>query len=491
MLPGAAASIVPLSIFFREKHHRHPSLFGEILDWMLAPLLILWPISMALEYGLATSIANTAYDRGLNDSVVVLSRQISADGGQARVNLPAAAGAILVADEVAHKSYQVRGTGNEVLDGERELPSVEFTPEIEPQRVYFRDDVLLNREVRIAYMFAQIPGLTGAVLVQVAETEEKRIMLSSQIISGVLTAQFILVPLALLLVWFGLGKGIEPLTDLRRSILGRKSQDLSPIPEAEAPEEVRPLIRAINEVMERLHSSFKVQERFVSDAAHQMRTPVAGLKTQAELALRQNDQAGLQHALRQIAVAADRASRLISQLLALARADSDAPAMTPLDLDRMLRETMHEWVDKAMEKRIDLGFEASSHPAWVEGNAILLHELASNLIDNAIRYSAGGGRVTARIRVAACVIIEIEDDGVGIATGERELVFERFYRVLGTQTEGSGLGLAIVRGIAQAHRASVQLLANPQGRGTLVRVTFPPGRTDPRPVPAQSVPADR
>ncbi len=471
---------MPLRFFSQDKHHRHPSLFGEILDWMLAPLLMLWPISMALEYALATSIANTAYDRELKDSVVALSRQLSYYDGTVNVNLYAAARAILVSGEIAEKSYQVRGLRNEVLEGERGLPSVEFMPEIEPQRVYFRGDFLHNREVRVAYMFAQISGLTGAVLVQVAETDEKRTMLASQIIGGVLTAQFIIVPLALMLVWFGLGKGIEPLTELRQSILDRKPQDLSPIPEADAPEEVRPLIRAINEVMERLRTSFKVQERFVSDAAHQMRTPVAGLKTQAELALRQRDQVGLQHSLRQIAAGADRASRLISQLLALARADSDAPAMVRLDLDKLLRETTHEWVDQAMAKRIDLGFEQAQERAWIEGNAVLLHELVSNLIDNAIRYTPAGGRVTARIRVADQVLLEVEDNGIGIEAAERELVFERFYRVLGTEAEGSGLGLAIVRGIAEVHHASVQLHANAHDHGTLVRLIFPRSRARPQ-----------
>ena len=317
---------MPFRAFATPKQHRQPSLFGEILDWMLAPLMILWPISMALEYSLAYSVANTAYDRELRNEIAVISRQLNYQGGKVSLPIAAATRQILVSDEMAEVSFQVRGLDNEIIDGDRDLATVEFHPDMEPERVYFRNDVVRQRDVRVAYMFAQVRGLSGAVLVQVAETEEKREMLASNIIGGVLAAQFLLLPLALLFVWFGLSKGIAPLEEIRRTIRGRKPQDLSPIDPTDAPEEIRPFIDSINDLMRRLSSSLLAQQRFVADAAHQMRTPLAGLKTQAELALRQHDLAGIEQTMRQIAMGADRASRLINQLLALARAESPVQA---------------------------------------------------------------------------------------------------------------------------------------------------------------------
>jgi two-component system sensor histidine kinase TctE len=205
-----------------------------------------------------------------------------------------------------------------------------------------------------------------------------------------------------------------------------------------------------------------------------MRTPLAGLKMQAEIAMRQRDSVNLQHAMRQIVTSADRTAHLINQLLALARTDSDSPpALQPLDLDELARDVTREWVPRARDKDIDLGFESSGQAAWVDGNAALLRELLGNLVDNAIRYTPAGGRVTVRVRVGDRVALDVEDTGIGIDDAERELVFERFYRVLGTEVEGSGLGLPIVRGIAHLHRASVVLAPNARERGTVAQVAFP------------------
>ena len=467
-----------------EKQHRQTSLFGEILDWMLTPFLVLWPISMALEYYIAYSVASSAYDRELKDSVIVLSRQVSYDGRKLQVSIPASAVAMLQARGSDETLYQVRDLKNEIVAGDPKLPLVDFSAELEPRTVYFRDDHANNSEdLRVAYMFAQVPGLTGAVLVQVAETEGRRVQLASEISSAVLSAQFLILPLALLMVSLGLAKGIARLNELRDKIRGRKSQDLSPIDPAEAPEEVRPFIHSINDLMARLDASLRAQQRFVADAAHQMRTPLAGLKTQAELALRQRDALSIEHTMRQIVVGADRATRLVNQLLALARADSDVPAlMARIDLDRLTLEVARDWVARAMDKRVDLGFEAAPGPCYVEGNELLLRELLANLLDNALRYTGTGGRVTARVIAGDAIVLEVEDNGIGIDPSDRDRVFERFYRVLGTETEGSGLGLAIVRSIAELHRARIALHPNPQGPGTVVRIAFPRSRAEPQPL---------
>jgi two-component system sensor histidine kinase TctE len=469
----------------REKQHSQTSVFGEIVDWTLAPLLILWPVSMAIQYFFAYHIADSAYDRELRDSVVAVSRQLGYVAGQLVVHDQAATAAVTRAEDDDLTHYQVRDRSNTVVGGEPVIPSIEFQPEMEPQTVYFRDERVPGREVRVAYMFAQVPGMRGAVLVQVAESVGKRSRLASEIIGDVLAAQFLIVPLALFFVWLGLTRGVEPLNELTDSIRRRKPDDLAPIDDADVPEEVRPLVGAFNELMARLDSSLKAQQRFVADAAHQMRTPLAGLKTQAELAMRQRDPVNLQHAMRQIVASADRASHLINQMLALARADADSPpALQPLDLEALAREVAREWVSRARSREIDLGFEPADAPAWIEANPLLLSELANNLVDNAIRYSPPGGRVTVRVRAGEEVVLEVEDNGIGIDHADRERVFERFYRVLGTDAEGSGLGLPIVRGIAHLHRASVALAPNPRERGTVARVVFP--RTEPGAPPLRS-----
>ena len=450
-----------------EAQHKHTSVFGEIVDWTLAPLLILWPISMAIQYFFAYSIANNAYDRELRDSVVAVSKQVTWDKGLLAIDIHAAEAAILRAEEEDQTFFQVRNQRNEIVGGERAIPLVEFQPELAPQKVYFRDDHIPGYEVRVAYVFTQVSGMPGAVLVQVAETVGKRSRLASEIIGDVLAAQFLIVPIALLFVWLGLTRGIEPLNELTEAMRRRKPSDLSPLDEHEVPEEVRPLIRSFNDLIARLNASLQAQQRFVADAAHQMRTPLAGLKMQAEIALRQRDLLSVGHAMRQIVTSADRASHLISQLLALARADSDAPApLALLDFNALAREATREWVPRARAKEIDLGFETAAGSAWIEGNALLLREALNNLLDNAIKYTRPGGRVTARVLAGKQQVTgEVEDDGIGIDENERELVFERFYRVLGNDADGSGLGLPIVRGIAQLHRAEVRLAPNPRGGG--------------------------
>ena len=462
-----------------------PSLFGEILDWMLAPLLLIWPMSIAVTYLVAASIANAPFDRGLEESVTVLAQQIRLIDGQARLALPVSAADILRADETDRVYYQVLGSRGEFIDGDIELPlPAEDEGEVIGV-VRFRDDSVRGEEVRIALTHVDLRGQPGAhaPLVQVAETRGKRAQLANEIIKGVILPQFVILPIAVVLVWFGLSRGIRPLYRLQQRIQLRREDDLSPIDIKEAPEEVEPLVTSFNQLLARLEANIDEQKRFIADAAHQMRTPLAGLRTQAELAMRQNDPAEIQRSLQQLATGSERATRLINQLLALARAESRSAApvpATPQDLTAVAREVLHELVPLALEKRIDLGLDEPAGAARIDGNGVLLHELVKNLIDNAIHYTPLGGSVTVRVLrapAAGQVVLEVEDTGPGIPPAERALVFERFYRVLGNSEHGSGLGLAIVREIAQQHEAEVELADNPHCPGplpgTLVRVRFP------------------
>ena len=459
------------------------SLFGEILDWMLAPLLLLWPMSVILTWLVAQGIANKPFDRELGEMVRVLSRQVVVQPGTslretvATFTLPAGASEILHTDEADSIYYQVLGLRGEYLSGERSLP-VPADDDRGPQgEVLFRDDTVNNDNVRVAYLWLDTPGLTGsaAPLVQVAETLGKRSRLVSEIIKGVILPQFVILPLAVLLVWLALARGIAPLNELQRRIRGRDSSDLSPIDERDVPEEVSPLVRAINDLLGRLDQSMRTQKHFLADAAHQLKTPLAGLRTQAELAQREidsgsSDPQAMKRSLQQIARSSQRAAHMVNQLLAMARAEDreHAARKQSVNLSRLATETVRDFVPRALEKRIDLGFEgtdaAMTEPPvaglMVHGNPTLLRELIRNLVDNALLYTPPGGAVTVRVLddpFGQVVVLQVEDSGPGIPVAEREQVFQPFYRALGTDVDGSGLGLAIVREIAQQHAADISL----------------------------------
>jgi two-component system sensor histidine kinase TctE len=284
----------------------------------------------------------------------------------------------------------------------------------------------------------------------------------------------LLAPVTVALVWFGLKRGLRPLERLRERVERRGPEDLSPIPPDEVPAEVSPLVKTLNRQLERVRRNLDAQRHFVADAAHQLRTPLAGLKTQAEAALRGETLEAARARLRHIEESADRLSRLVAQLLSLARADDALTQSAPresVELNGLLHDACASWAERAVAKQVALGFDPASHPVEVRGAPLLLRELFTNLIDNAIRYTPPGGEVTARVVAGTPREVVVEDTGAGIAQGDRELVFERFYRVLGSGESGSGLGLPIVKAIAELHGASVRIEDN--GGGTRFVVSFP------------------
>ncbi|MCG2586454.1 sensor histidine kinase N-terminal domain-containing protein [Massilia sp. TS11] len=462
------------------------SLFGEILDWMLAPLLLLWPMSIAITYLVAKSIANQPFDHALEDSVTVLAQQIKEVDGHIVARLNGSARDILRADDVDTVYFQVLGPRGEFIDGDRELP-LPLDEERRTGVIQFRDDSLRATPIRVAYQYVVLhpsaaPDETKAVLVQVAETLDKRGQLANSIIKGVILPQFIILPVILALVWLALARGLSPLAELQARIRARRPDDLSPIDARQVPEEISPLVGSLNEMLDRLSQSIDMQKRFIADAAHQMKTPLAGMRMQSELALRQENVDEIHRSLEQLAKSSESATRLVNQLLALARAENQPQAglsLHRLDLAEIARQTVLDWVPASFNNGIDLGFEDSGAALLIDGHPLMLRELLSNLIDNALRYTPRGGSVTVRVREGADgPLLEVEDTGPGIAAAERSKVFERFYRILGHSTPGSGLGLAIVREIAQQHGAEIDLFSNPRAPnpklpGCLFRLSFP------------------
>ncbi|MBU0603305.1 MAG: sensor histidine kinase N-terminal domain-containing protein [Gammaproteobacteria bacterium] len=453
------------------------SLFGEILDWMLAPLMFVWPISIAIIHNVADDIAHAPYDKVLGDSVYELSRQIRYTPVGAIFVKPPQMRDLFHIDGEDIIYYQVLGGAGELLAGDGEIPGVPDDKPWKPGEMYYRGGRINNEDVRVAYMFQPVTTIPGSyVTVQVAETLNKREALTSRILSGVLLPQFVIIPIAVVLVYFGLARGLWPLKRLQEMIEKRRPTDLAPIDVRRVPEELRPLINALNDMMLRLELNLVAQQRFIADAAHQMRTPLTGLRSQAELALLEDDPAQIRACMEQILVSSTGAAHLINQLLALARAEASTEtvhAVERIELNSLLENLIADWVPAARLRRIDFGFERAHVPLHVDANPVLLNEMFKNLIDNAIKYTPRGGVVTVRLRADIRAIFEVEDSGPGIPPEDRQRVFERFYRVLGTQVEGSGLGLPIVSEIAELHRAVVELLDPREGSGLIVRVSFP------------------
>lgn len=489
--PGPALPLEPLLYVppsaEPEENIQH-SLFGEILDWMLAPLLLLWPMSIAITYLVAKSIANQPFDHALEDSVTVLAQQVKEVDGRVISRLPGPARDILRADDVDSIYIQIVGPNKEHVDGDPDLPLPVDEDRYRTGTVHFRNDVFHGNPVRVAFSYVNLRPLAArgdepqAALVQVAETLEKRAQLANAIIKGVILPQFIILPIVLALVWFALARGLSPLAQLQERIRARRPDDLSPIDSRQVPEEISPLVGSLNDMLGRLSQTIEMQKRFIADAAHQMKTPLAGMRMQSELALRQLDPDEIHRSLEQLAKSSESATRLVNQLLALARAENQPQAGTAfelIELSALARATVQDWVQASFASRIDLGFEQSDTPVAVDAMPLMLREMLSNLIDNALRYTPAGGSVTVRVRQdGEQAVLEVEDTGPGIAPAERAHVFERFYRILGSNVPGSGLGLAIVREIAQQHGAQVEVYANPRSftaraPGCLFRVTFP------------------
>ncbi|HEX2530593.1 MAG TPA: sensor histidine kinase N-terminal domain-containing protein [Burkholderiaceae bacterium] len=489
---GSPATHVADPVSTQPEERIQRSLFGEILDWMLVPLLLLWPMSIAVTYLVAKSIANQPFDRALDDKVTVLAQQVKESHGRVLTQLSSSARDILRADDADYVYFQVTGPHGELIEGDLDMPPPSEEERPQPWLVQFRNDQMRNTEIRVAYTYVDLRKTRAAArsaeeprlaLVQIGETLDKRAELANQIIKGVILPEFIILPIALALVWFALARGLSPLAELQQRIRARRPDDLSPIDSGQVPEEISPLVRSLNDMLERLSQTIQMQKRFIADAAHQMKTPLAGMRMQSELAMRQTSQEEIHKSLEQLSKSSESATRLVNQLLALARAENQTPEakpFIPVELSELARGIVQEWVPTSFGRRIDMGFEQPGHPIMVMGNPTMLREMLSNLIDNALRYTPAGGSVTIRVRTdeeERHTMLEIEDTGPGIAPAERAHIFERFYRILGSNVEGSGLGLAIVREIAQQHGATVDVFNNPHSHdpkhpGSLFRVTL-------------------
>lgn len=444
----------------------------RLLRWMLPPIVALVALGGLLAYFPAIESATEAYDLALADAGIALGERIRADGGRYTIDLPGAADQVLRTDKHDTIYYRVRAPDGTALAGDPDLP---LPPAgVAPQGgVIAYDTVYRGSQVRAVSLLVPCSG--AICTVQVAETTNKRRQLVRNILFSSLLPEAMIAVALLVIVWFGVSRGLEPLGRLSAEIRARTPRDLSPIEPAQVPAEARALVDALNHLLNRVAEASRNQQRFLENAAHQLRTPLAGLQAHTELALKQTDSEMQRTELEQVRLATVRTVRIANQLLALARAEpggASLAATDAVDLKTLVESAADEWVHRALARGIDLGFELAG--CRVQGDAFLLSEAFVNLVHNALEYTPKGGAVTVRAGLrGADAVLEVEDDGPGIPAEERDRILERFYRVTGTPGEGSGLGLAIVQEIATAHGASLRVGEGALGKGTRVTLAFP------------------
>ncbi len=448
----------------------------HLLRWLLIPLLLLWAVGFRISWLRSLEQANQAYDRTLLGSALSIAERSSVRDGRLVVDVPYSALEMLETRSQDRVFYKVgcvepalAATGHDDLPPPRPLPQAE--------RPVFVDARYHGEAIRMVALLRPVydAGVPGPLLIQVAETTTARQALSTRIMIDAAVTQLMLIMAAATLIALGVHRGLGPLRRVRDEIAARDAADLTPIEPRSVPREVAPLVEAINTHTLRQRQLNELHRQFIADASHQLRTPLTVLRTQATLALQQGDAAAMRAIVQEIHDGTESTSRVIGQLLALARSESGGlPAGEPLDLVEVARSATFDLLRPALAKSIELVFQDDG-AVPVVGLPLLLRELASNLVDNAVRYTPAGGRIGVSVLrdAAGCAVLTVEDDGPGIAAVERERVFDRFYRIDGSSGDGAGLGLAIVAQIAGRHGARIRLDAAQQDGGLRVTVTFP------------------
>ncbi|WP_331709884.1 sensor histidine kinase [Methylomonas methanica] len=451
------------------------SLRAQLLSKLTLPLLFVVILDAAASYYVATHFTNQAYDRWLLDSAKSLVQEVKAQQDHVTFELPPIAVEVFRWDDMDETFYKVESQMTGFMAGDDGLPSPSIS-ELNKDQPLFFDGEIDEQPVRVVSVLTVPKTSTEHVIVSVAETVNKRRNMMSELLIAVILPQILLVLITGFHIWTGVNRGLSPLNDLARMIARRSAKEFDPIADAGVPLEVRSLTNTINALLQRLGSTLITQQRFIENAAHQLRTPLAGLKIQAERALSADNPESMRLALTHIKNSTNRLAHLNTQLLVLARSESishSAPELRLIDLTRLVRECCMDWVPKALDSKIELGFEAPGNIVQVSGDDVLLRELLGNLLDNAISYGKAGGHISVSIESAPHAKLIVEDDGPGIPLSEQDKIFERFYRVPGSPGDGCGLGLAIVKEIADLHDASISIRSRSEADyGTRIEAVF-------------------
>lgn len=442
-----------------------------LLKWLIVPLLVLNISGAALTYWLAWVPAQVAFDQSLADAAWALIPHLRMVGSHIETDLSNQAEEVLRVDHFDAVYLMARDVEGKTILGDKDFPLTCLPAALDDPTIC--DGEMRGEPVRLITLKTDIG--TGQVLIGAAETLRKRNAIRSEIVAALVILEGLLAAVSVTMIWFGVRKGLLPLQKMQEKLDSRRDDDLSTVGEQEAPLEVRPFINAINKLLLRAQTSARAQQDFLANVAHQLRTPLAGLKTQLEwLQQKCSDEPDTARSASLMMSSTDRMIRQSNQLLALARAEPsqfERNRLGTVELDKVVEQSIQHFVQEADRKRIDIGFDLQ--PTRVMGDRFLLHDLIDNLIDNAVRYSPLNGVVTVRCfqtDTAGC--LAVEDCGPGIPPERQERIFDRFYR-LDEKQAGSGLGLAIVHDIVQDHGATISIEQGSDGKGTIFRVEFP------------------
>lgn len=445
------------------------SLRQRLLLALLTPLIAILIVSSFFDYRLATQTANAAHDQALTDNVFDLEAHIKSHDTSLELDLSEESEAMLRSNAPDTLYFSVTDASGKLIAGDADLPAFALPKN---DRVEMHDATFRGAPVRAAVHRIMLGERDFRIVVM--ETTGRREEASLRILTAMIVPNLAVILATLLAVIFGVRQGLLPLSEVESDIAARSASDLHEIELAGTPAEIRPMLRRLNELFGLLRDSVAIQQRFIADAAHQLRTPLAGLQTQVDLATAEGAFSDKAERLQAIEEASSRIGHLLSQLLTYARAETANPlrdTLEPVAIDRLVEDSASIFLDASLSKNIDFGFEIE--PATTRGFSWMLKEALSNLIDNALRYTPVGGIVTVRCGVRENrAFMEVEDSGPGIPESQRQQVFERFYRIPGSPGNGCGLGLPIVREIAHLHGAEVQLDDSRSG-GLSVRIVFP------------------
>ncbi len=436
----------------------------RLLKWLIGPILLVNLAGASLTYLLAWTPAQLAFDQAIGDAASALAARLVAGPGGAVLDLPKQAEQLLRADELDAVYFVVRRADGTLVAGDPDFPRLGGAGAI-------ADAAMRGEPVRVAQRSARLGADT--LQVAVAKTVRKRLQIRSAIVNAMVPLVALLSLVLVGLVWFSVSNGLAPLARMRANLNQRDGADLTPV-DADVPYELAPVVSAFNGLLGKVEAGARAQHDFLADVAHQLRTPLAGIKLQLEwLAARHGADPDSAHSIRLMLLSNARMIRQTNQLLSLARAEPsrfEKKRLETLDLALLVQDSIQHFVEEAAKQGIDLGFELA--PALIAGDRFLLRDLLDNLVDNALRYTPAGGSVTVScLRDGGQGLLVVEDSGPGIPPASRELVFSRYVR-LDDKTHGSGLGLAIVRDIASAHGAQVAIDER-AGGGALFSIRFP------------------
>jgi two-component system sensor histidine kinase TctE len=458
-------------------HTRHlrPSLRRRLLIFLLIPMAALLVLDALLTYGVALAYANRVHDRDLSDDVLTLAKMLSSD--QLGSELTPQARFLLEYDPDGRSYFSVSSAKHGLLAGNGRLQQLAQTlaPDGPPTLYDSRLDQHDLRAATVHTVASRDPSDT--LTITVAETLHDRHLQAREILLLATLMQTLLLICVLSLVWFGVNHGLRVLDPLTARLAGR-SHELTPIGGADVPQEILPLTRTIDALFARLRSMLALHDRFIADAAHQLRTPLAGLSLHVDRALSDPRPETVSDALSHIQRLTRRAARTSSQLLALTRAQAapvDTLDRSLLNLSRLIPDAVSLRVHEALGAGVDLGYQGPKQPLCILGDASCVQDLLDNLIDNSLRYAGRGSTVTVNLQAqtdgGASLIVE--DNGPGVPPELLPRLSERFFRAPDSGEEGSGLGLAIVQRIAERHHAEV-IYQLGEEHGLCVEVRFPP-----------------